>query len=158
MSLNEIAARISETLSQAGEVAEEREAQLIEHSSAKMAHHIVAYVLERADVGMNPFEMGQTMVQGAVIGEDESNGVLADPVIKFLNELFEGAKSVLDERYGADPVTPNDDPVMHAVQYMLSHNMWPENCTPSVIARAKAALAAGQRGSDKGAALGDFVG
>lgn len=158
MSLDKIASKISETLSQAGEVAEVREAQLVEHSAAKMAHHIVAYVLERADVGMDPFELGQTMVQGAVIGEDESGGELADPVIAFLGGLLEGAMSVLDERYGADPVTPNDDPVKHAVQYMLLHNRWPEDCSPSVIARAKAALAAGQRGSGKGAAFGDFVG
>ena len=158
MSLNEIASKISDTVAQASEIAGAREAQLIESSAAKMAHHIVAYVLERADVGMDPFELGQTMVQGATIGEDESGGALADPVIKFLGEMLEGAMSVLDERYGADPVTPNGDPVQHAVQYMLLHNRWPESSTPSVIARAKAALAAGQRGSGKGAAFGDFIG
>jgi hypothetical protein len=159
MSLSEIAARISETLEQAGEVADAREAQLVEHSSAKMAHHIVAYVLERADVGADPHGLGQTMVQGAVIGEDESGGMLAEPVINFLESLLDGAKAAIVERYGNDPLPPQDDPVAHAAQYMLLHNRWPDGCPPSVIARAKAALAAGQRGSggNKNAALGTFL-
>jgi hypothetical protein len=159
MSLSEIAARISETLAQAEEVAEAREAQIIEHSSARMAHNIVAYVLERAETGTDPRELGQTMVQGAVIGEDESGGVLAEPVINFLEALLDGAKEAIVERYGNDPLPPQDDVVAHAAQYMILHNRWPDGCPPSVIARAKAALAAGQRGSGggKNAAFGTFL-
>lgn len=155
MGLNDIASSIDETLAQAGEIAEQREALIVEHSSAKMAHHIVAYVLERAEAGTDPYMLGQTMVQGAVIGEDESGGFLADPVITFLEAVLEGAMDALTERTGSESLTL--DPVAHAVQYYLAHASWPEEATPSTIARAKAALAAGQRGSGKGATFGTHI-
>ena len=157
MGLQDIAANLDAALEDASEIAEARGAAIVEHSAEKMAHHIVAYVLERAEVGADPHHLGQTMVQGAVIGEDESGGFLADPVIEFLESLLDGAKSALVERYGADPCPPNDDPVAHAAQYMLLHNKWPESASPSVIARAKAALASGQRGSGSGASFGTFL-
>ena len=158
MGLNDIASSIDETLERVSEVAETRHAQIVEHDANKMAHHIIAYVLERANVGDDPFDLGEAMVQGAVIGEDESGGFLAEPVITFLESLLSGAQSALQERYGADAVAPNDDPVAHCVQYMLLHNRWPDDVTPSILARAKAALAAGQRGSGgkNNAAFGTF--
>lgn len=155
MSLNDIASKIDATLSEAEQVAEERAAVFVEHDASRMAHHIVAYVLERAEDGHDPYELGQTMVQGAYIGEDESGGFLAKPVIKFLESVLEGAQDALQERYGADNIVY--DPVEHCVQYYLSHNRWPESATPGTISKAKAALAKGQRGSDGGAAMGTFL-
>jgi len=123
-----------------------------------MAHHIVAYVLERADVGHDPSDLGASMVQGAFVGEDESgaaDGHLADPIIQFLESVLEGAQQALDERFGAD--APTLDPVAHCIQYMLDHNRWPESASPSCIARAKAAMAAGRSGSGKGNSFGAFI-
>lgn len=154
MSLSDIASRIDESLERAGEVAEERREQIIESDSSKMAHHIIAYVLERAEAGHDPYELGATMVQGAVIGEDESGGFLARPVIDFLESVLEGARDVIGERQGEEPIY--HDPVAHAVQYFLAHNKFPASASPGVISKARAALAAGQRGKPGagGAALG----
>lgn len=144
MGLQDIASRIDQTLEAAGQHAEQRRAQFVESDASRMAHHIVAYVLERAEAGHDPYDLGQSMVQGATIGEDESGGVLASPVVDFLESVLEGARSVLDERAGADEIVL--DPVAHCVQYMLAHNRWPESASPSCIKAAKAALAAGSRG------------
>lgn len=154
MGLQDIASRIDETLEHAGHVADARDAVFLEHDANKMAHHIVAYVLERADAGQDPYDLGQTMVQGATLGEDESGGELSGPVISFLESMLAGARSAISERQGAEPVYL--DPVAHAVQYYLAHNDWPQSCPLSVIAKAKAALAAGQRGQPgaNGAAFG----
>ena len=158
MGLSDIASRIDEALDHAGEVAEERNAQIVENDANKMAHHIAAYVLERAEAGHDPYELGATMVQGAVIGEDESGGFLAEPVIRFLESILEGACATLGERQGEDPLYL--DPVAHAVQYYLAHTKFPVSATPGVIKKAKAALAAGQRGQagTKGAAYGTQTG
>lgn len=154
MSLSDIASRIDESLEIAGEVAHERHSQIVESDSSKMAHHIIAYVLERAEAGHDPYELGATMVQGAVIGEDESGGFLAQPVIEFLESVLAGAKDVLGERQGEDPIYI--DPVAHAVQYYLAHNKFPASASLGVIKKARAALAAGQRGQpgSGGAAFG----
>jgi hypothetical protein len=157
MGLNKVADQIEATLEKADEAIETRQATMVEHDARNMAHHIVAYVLERAEAGHDPEDLGATMVQGAFMGEDESgvgDGYLADPVIQFLESVLEGAKAALDERFGADALTL--DPVQHCVQYMLDHNRWPESATPSVIARAKAALASGRAGG-KGKAFGAFL-
>jgi hypothetical protein len=97
------------------------------------------------------------MVQGATIGEDESGGELAQPVIQFLESLLAGAKSTLSERFGADNISY--DPVQHAVQYHITHGRWPESATPGVIAKARAAMAAGLRGKGggKNAAFGTYL-
>ena len=155
MGLQDIASRIDETLDRAGEVAQRREAVFVENDANKMAHHIVAYALERAEAGHSPYDLGSSMVQGACIGEDETGGFLADPVVSFLEEVLAGARSALQERKGADEIVL--DPVAHVVQYFLMHNTWPESATPSQIARAKTALAAGQRGSGKGASYGTYI-
>jgi len=156
MALKDIADRLDEAVARAGDYVTEREAQIVETNERKMAHNIVAYVLENASTGIDPYQLGQAMVQGAVIGEDESHGVLAQPVIDFLKELTDGAENALSERYGADAIY--HDPVQHAVQYMLDHNRWPESASPATIAKAKAALAAGKKGSTSNKkAFGDFL-
>ncbi len=158
MGLNKVADQIDATLEKADEAIETRQATMVEHDARNMAHHIVAYVLERADVGHDPSDLGASMVQGAFVGEDESGtveGHLADPVIQFLESVLAGAQQALDERFGAD--APTLDPVQHCVQYMLNHNRWPESATPSVIARAKAALASGRSGGGKGNSFGAFM-
>lgn len=155
MGLEDIASKIDVTLSAADDVVEEREALFLERDANKMAHHIVAYVLERANDGHDPYDMGATMAQGAVIGEDESGGQLAAPVVEFLESLLSGAESVIAERYGSEPTYL--DPVAHAVQYMCAHNSWPESASLAVISKARAAMAAGLRGSGKGASYGTFL-
>jgi len=155
MSLNDIAARIDERLEQSDGVAGARQARIVERDETKMAHHIAAYVLERADAGHDPYDLGASMVQGASIGEDESGGFLAEPVVEFLESLLRGAKDVLNERQGADAIYL--DPVTHAVQYMLAHNRWPESASSAVIAKAKAALASGKSGRGKGASYGAYL-
>ena len=145
MAMKDIADRLDEAVANLDTHLVEQAAQVIESNERKMAHNIVAYVLENATTGVDPYELGQAMVQGAVIGEDESNGVLARPVIDFLGELLQGAEDSLEERFGADAL--NLDPVQHAVQYMLDHSRWPESATPEVISKAKAALASGASGS-----------
>ncbi len=144
MGLHDIASRIDEAVEAAGCASEERHAQLVENDANKMAHHIVAYVLESAEVGHNPFDLGAAMVQGACIGEDESGGFLASPVIEFLEAVLEGARDVLSEREGSEPIYL--DPVAHCVQYYLAHSKFPVSASMGVITKAKAALAAGQKG------------
>lgn len=157
MGLKKIAESLDATLRTADQHIESAQARIIESDERKMAHHIMAYVLERSTAGTSPHDLGAAMVQGAHIGEDESGGALAQPVIDFLEELLDGAREALSERYGADNITY--DPVQHAVQYFCSHNKWPESATPGVIAKAKAAMAAGKRGSGggKNAAYGTFL-
>ena len=158
MGLSKVADQIDATLEKADEAIETRQAAIVEHDARNMAHHIVAYVLERAEPGHEPEDLGAAMVQGAFVGEDESNvddGFLADPVIQFLESVLKGAQDALDERFGADARTL--DPVQHCVQYHLNHNRWPESASPSCIAQAKAAMAAGRGGSAKGNALGAFL-
>jgi len=157
MGLQDIASRIDETLDRADDHSREQEARFIESDSGKMAHNIVAYVLERAETGHDPFDLGTSMVQGACIGEDESGGFLATPVVEFLESLLDGAKTALAERQGADEIVL--DPVTHCVQYYLAHNRWPESATPTCIAKAKTAMIAGMRGSpgSNGAAFGSYT-
>lgn len=155
MGLNDIASKIDETLQKAGEVADERQAHIVESDATKMAHHIVAYVLERAEAGHDAADLGASMVQGAYIGEDESGGHLAAPVVQFLEAVLEGAKNALAERKGADEIVL--DPVAHVVTYFLMHNRWPESATPAQISKAKAALAAGQRGQNNKHSIGSFI-
>lgn len=159
MGLKKIAESLDATLRDAGHHIEEAQKRIIERDERKMAHHIMAYVLERSAAGTEPYDLGAAMVQGAHLGEDESGGALAQPVIDFLEELLDGARDALNERYGGDGINTTDySPVQHAVQYFISHNKWPEGATPAVIAKAKAALAAGQRGQggSKNAALGTY--
>jgi hypothetical protein len=105
----------------------------------------MAYTLERCNAGTDPESLGAAMVQGAAIGEDESGGYLAEPVVQFLESMLEGAKGALQERFGADNITY--DPVQHCVQYHITHGRWPESASPGVIAKAKAAMKAGRSGS-----------
>jgi len=159
MGLRKIAENLDAALSRAEIEITETQHRIIESDERKMAHHITAYVLEQAAAGTDPYELGAAMIQGAFIGEDESGGELAEPVIEFLESLLRGARDVISERYGADDVnTTSYDPVRHAVQYFIAHNRWPESATPGVIAKARAAMAAGQRGQDGGnnAALGTY--
>ena len=85
------------------------------------------------------------MVEGAFIGEDETDTDLATPVMAFLENVMNGAADALHERYGGDNIVY--DPVAHCVQYYLSHGKFPETADASCIAKAKTALAAGLRGS-----------
>ena len=159
MGLKNIAESLDATLRDAGAHINKHQARIVESDERKMAHHILAYVLERSTAGSDPYDLGAAMVQGAYIGEDESGGALAQPVVQFLEGILEGARNTLSERYGADGVNMTDyDPVQHCVQYFLNHNRWPESATPGCIAKAKAALAAGQRGQggNKNAAFGSF--
>jgi len=155
MGLTDIASKMDKTIERAGEVVEARQARIVESDANKMAHHIVAYVLEAADTGHDPYDLGATMVQGACLGEDESGGFLAEPVVRFLEAVLDGAKSVLDERQGEDPIYL--EPVAHCVQYHLAHNRWPAGASPGVIAKAKAALASGRSGKGKGASFGAYL-
>ena len=138
MGLKNIAESLDAQLRAADAHIEGRRAKIIESDERKMAHHIMAYVLERSSAGTDPFDLGAAMVQGAQIGESESGGVLTEPVLEFLEAVLEGARSALDERYGGEPLTL--DPVQHAAQYYQAHGKWPESATPGVIAKAKAAL------------------
>jgi len=138
MGLKKIAESLDAQLRSANAHIEGHRSKIIESDERKMAHHILAYVLERSSVGTDPYELGAAMVQGAQIGESESGGVLAEPVIEFLEAVLEGARSTLDERYGGDPVTL--DPVEHAAQYYQAHGKWPESATSGLIAKAKAAM------------------
>lgn len=155
MGLKNIADRLDAALSEATDKIQQRQERIVESDERKMAHHIVAYALEQVAAGTDPRELGAAVVQGAVIGEDESGGYLAEPVVQFLESMLAGAKSALSERFGADNITY--DPVQHCVQYMLSHNRWPESASPGVIAKAKAAMAAGRRGAKKGPAFGTYL-
>jgi len=150
MGLSDIANSINNTLERSS--LEGRRQQVVEHSARNMAHHIVAYVLERAEVGEDPITLGRAMVQGAVFGEDETGadyGVLADPMILFLEGLLQGAKSVISERFGSGAPMPEYDPVDQAAEYMKHHGTPPEWATPKVIARAKAKMAAASLGKAK---------
>jgi len=138
MGLKNIAESLDATLRSAGEHIEARQAQIVESDERKMAHHIMAYVLERSTAGSDPYDLGAAMVQGAQIGEDESGGALTQPVLNFLEELLDGARDALNERYGGEPLTL--DPVQHAAQYYQAHGKWPEGATAGLIAKAKAAL------------------
>ncbi len=157
MGLKKIAENLDATLSAADEHLGQRRERIVESDSRKMAHHIMAYSLERCIAGTDPFDVGATMVQGAAIGEDESGGYLAEPVVQFLEQMLAGAKNALNERFGADNITY--DPVQHCVQYHITHGRWPESATPGVIAKAKAAMAAGRRGAGgtKNAAFGTYM-
>jgi hypothetical protein len=157
MGLKKIAESLDATLRSAGQHIDANQARIIESDERKMAHHIMAYVLERSGAGTSPFDLGAAMVQGAHIGEDESGGALAQPVITFLEEILDGAKSAIVERYGSDNITY--DPVKHAVQYYCAHGKWPNDTTPGIVAKARAALAAGQRGQGgaKNAAFGTYL-
>jgi len=139
MGLKKIAENLDATLRSANQRIEDSQSRIIESDERKMAHHIMAYVLERSGTDTPPYELGASMVQGAFIGEAESGGALAQPVIDFLEELLDGAKDALDERYGGDD-TGVYDPVQHAAQYYQAHGKWPEGATSGVIAKAKAAL------------------
>jgi hypothetical protein len=156
MGLDKIADRLDAALHEADDHLVQQEQAILESDARRMAHYIMRHMLESAPVGTDPYEMGKALVQGATLGEDESGGELVDPVISFLEDVLEGAKSVVQERFGADNIVY--DPVQHCVQYYLSHNRWPESATPGCIAKAKAALAAGQRGQGgaNNAAFGTF--
>ena len=143
------------TLDKAEEAVVARRAHIVEHDANRMAHHIVAYVLERAEAGHDPADLGAAMVQGAELGEDESGGILATPVVEFLEKMLAGAKGALSERKGADEIVL--DPVAHVVTYFLSHGRFPESATPQQIAKAKAALAAGQSGERTKYSIGSFI-
>lgn len=156
MTMKNIADRLDAALNEATDQIQERRAQIVETDERRMAHHIVAYALESASAGSNPFDLGAAMVQGAVMGEDESGGVLAGPVVDFLSEMLRGAQGSLEERFGGDNISY--DPVAHAVQYYCAHNKWPESATPGVISKARAAMAAGAGGSSKNkSSLGTFL-
>ena len=157
MGLGTIADRLDAALHEADDHLVRQQQQIVESSSKKMAHYILRHMLESAPVGADPYEMGKALVQGATLGEDESGGELVDPVITFLEGMLDGARSVVQERFGADNIVL--DPVQHCVQYYLNHSRWPESATPGCIAKAKAALAAGQRGQggSKNAAYGAFM-
>ena len=156
MSLERLTARLDAVLHEAGNQVNRHQTLAVEHDERRMAHNIVAYVLERASTGVDPEALGAAMVQGAVIGEDESDGVLADPVVEFLESLLSGAEAALHERYGGESLTL--DPVQHCVQYYLAHNKFPEDATPGCIAKAKGALAAGLSGSKSNkASMGTFL-
>ena len=159
MGLKKIAESLDATLGRADEHISHSRRQIVESDERKMAHHVMAYVLERCEAGTDPYELGAAMIEGAFIGESEAGGALAQPVVEFLESVLEGAQAALSERYGGDGVNTTDyDPVRHAVQYFLSHNKWPEGVTSAVVAKARAALAAGQRGQGgtKNAAYGSY--
>ena len=158
MGLKNIADRLDAALHEADEVVSQRQAEIVEHDANRMAHYIVRHMMESAPAGTDPFAMGQALVQGATLGEDESGGELIDPVIAFLEGVLDGAKSVvMQERFGADNITY--DPVQHCVQYHITHGRWPESASPGCIAKAKAAMAAGRggKGGAKNAALGTYL-
>lgn len=157
MGLGNIADRLDAALNEADDHLVRQQQQIIESSQQKMAHYILRHMLESAPVGADPYEMGKAIVQGASLGEDESGGELVDPVISFLEGMLDGAKSVVQERFGADNIVY--DPVQHCVQYFLAHGIWPESATPGVISRAKAALTSGQSGQNGSgnAALGTYL-
>jgi len=156
MGLKHIADRLDAVLYEASEHVAERRAQIVESDTRKMAHHIMAYALESAPVGTDPYELGQALVQGSVVGEDESGGELTTPVIEFLESMLAGAKAVVTERYGGEHLTL--DPVQHAVQYYLAHGKWPEAATPGVISKARTAIASGKGGGSGNKAVhGTFL-
>lgn len=138
MSLENIVKQLDESIEVLENTVASNSAIIEETDANKMAHHIVAYVLERAEPGYDPAKLGSAMVQGAYIGEAESGGVLANPVINFLKSMLEGAELALTEACAAEPIYL--DPVDHAVKYMLAHNKWPEGASALVIARAKVKL------------------
>jgi hypothetical protein len=105
MGLKKIAENLDAALQRADVEINDRQSRIIESDERKMAHHIMAYVLEQTIAGTDPYDLGTAMVQGATIGEDESGGELAQPVIQFLESLLAGAKSTLSERFGADNIS-----------------------------------------------------
>lgn len=102
MALSDIASRIDKVFEDATQAVSNIEATIVESDAKKMAHHIVAYVLERADAGHDPRQLGATMVQGATVGEDEAGGFLAAPVLQFLEALLDGAKSAIESEESSD--------------------------------------------------------
>ena len=158
MGLGNIADNLEAALSEADAHVSAQHQQIVEHDATRMAHYMVRHILESAPVGTDPYAMGQALVQGATLGEDESGGELASPMISFLEGVLDGAKSVMQERFGGDMVGPYDC-VAHCAQYYMAHGKFPESATPGVIAKAKAVLAAGQRGGKgaKNAALGTYL-
>ena len=139
MSLKNIAERLDAALDEADEHVAQRQAEIVEDDANRMAHDIMRHVLESAPVGTDPYAMGQALAQGATLGEDESGGELVSPVIAFLEGVLDGAKAVMNERFGGDD-TGVYSPVQHAAQYYAMHGKWPESASPGVIAKAKAAL------------------
>ena len=153
MTLSRIAEQIGQALENADKATGARKAAIVENDARSMAHHIVAYVLERATPGTPSEDLGRVMIEGAFVGEGETeteSGTLADPVIAFLDGALRGAKAALAERYGAD--APTQDPVEHAIQYHLTHGIWPANVSADVVSKAKAAM-----GKTSGPPRGTFI-
>ena len=139
MSFKNIADRLDAALHEADAHVAQRQAEIVEDDANRMAHYIVRHMLESAPVGTDPYAMGQALAQGATLGEDESGGELVNPVISFLEGVLDGAKAVLDERFGGDD-TGVYNAVDHAAQYYITHGKWPESASPGTIAKAKASL------------------
>lgn len=137
MGLDKIADNLDAALSEADAHLTRQQQEIVESDSRKMAHYILRHVLERAPVGAEPRDIGAAMVQGAVIGEDESGGELAAPVVSFLEAVLAGAKSAM-ETHVED--SSDSDPVDHAVEFRASHGRWPASASPTTIARATSRL------------------
>ena len=146
MALSDIANSIDRTLKVAERKTSIQEQTVVEHDTRKMAHHIIAYAIERAEEGCNPADLGRACIEGALFGEQEVGGepcLLADPVVEFLDQMLQGAKQAFFERVGAE--NPNLSPVDTAVQYYLAHQDWPEGSpyfNAQVKAKAQAKLTA----------------
>lgn len=138
MGLEKIADNLDAALAEANEHLVRRQREIVESDSRKMAHYILRHVLEKAPAGTDPVSMGRALVQGAVIGEDESGGELASPVISFLESVLAGAKAALADETVEEGVY---DPVDHAVQYHETYGRWPASASPDTIARAESVLA-----------------
>lgn len=139
MALDKIADKLDAALNEADEHLARRQQEIVESDSRKMAHYILRHVLEKAPVGTDPRTVGAAMVQGAWIGEDESGGELAAPVVAFLEAVLDGAKAALAS--GTEESTDTFDPVDHAVDFYTAYGRWPESASPATISEATARLA-----------------
>jgi hypothetical protein len=137
MGLDKIADNLDAALGEAEDHLTRRQQEIVESDSRKMAHYILRHVLEKASVGTDPHAIGAAMVQGAVIGEDESGGELAAPVVAFLEAVLAGAKSALEAHVEESSAF---DPVDHAVEFRGTHGRWPESASPDTISKAAARL------------------
>ncbi|RME52776.1 hypothetical protein D6783_03825 [Candidatus Woesearchaeota archaeon] len=152
MALSKIAEMIDNTVELAEDVASMNRAVFVESDARKMAHHVVAYVLERAVEGQDPKQLGRTMLRGAILGEDESGGPLVDPVIDFLSGLLEGAVEAKQEAHSGDEdedesesdQESESDDVDTIVRYFKAHGKFPESARPEDLRKAKAKLLKGR--------------
>jgi len=93
-----------------------------------------------------PFELGEALVAGAYVCEDENalaEHDIAVQVLLYLEQVTAGARALVQERVGGDADSrPDMNPVDHAVYYYNAHGKFPANADRKTVVGAMKKLAA----------------